>query len=249
MSEKAKVLILGTYHFAKGGEHKINVEAGDITTEEKQQEINEVIERLVRFNPNKVAVEAKREKASEINEAYLDFCKNNSYSHNQVISHRNEIVQLGFRLGKILKHPKIYPIDFPVDLPDKVYAYAEKNCPKLYEKFMKELNEYGATINEVMKSNTVLEILKYFNNPERIAKEHSSLYLYLSQAGAGDTYYGADMLTEWYRRNLRIFGNLQTVAEPSDRILVIYGAGHCKILQQLVSDYKEFELVDAMDYL
>lgn len=249
MGNKTKVLILGTYHFANGGEHKINVEVEDINTDKKQQEINEVLERLAKFNPNKIAVEAKREKASELNEAYLDFSSSNSYSHNQVISHRNEIVQLGFKLGKMLKHPEIYPIDSPVNLPEEVYAYAEKNCPKLYERFMMELNGYGTAINEVMNRGTVLEVLKFFNDPQRIEKEHSNLYLYLSQVGAGDTYYGADMLTEWYRRNLHIFGNLQAVAEPEDRILVIYGAGHCRILQELVEDYTEFELVDALDYL
>nr|WP_317984434.1 DUF5694 domain-containing protein [Clostridium sporogenes] len=55
--------------------------------------------------------------------------------------------------------------------------------------------------------------------------------------------------TEWYRRNLYIFANLQDIAEPDDRILVIYGAGHCKILQDFVSEYNKFELVDPLNYL
>lgn len=249
MKEKAKILILGTFHFANGGEHKINVEVGEITTNEKQEEINEVVRRLEKFKPNKIAVEAKQEKVRELNEAYLEYCTNDSIRNNLIINHRNEIVQLGFRLAKMLHHPKIYPVDYPVNLPDELYGYAEKNCPKLYDSFLRELNEYGSTMSDIMKNNTVIEILRYFNNKERIAKEHSNLYLHLAQVGAGDTYYGADMLTEWYRRNLRIFGNLQSIAEPDDRILVIYGAGHCKILQSLVADYNGFELEDASDYL
>jgi hypothetical protein len=247
--EKAKVLILGTYHFGNGGEHLINFEAGDITTAKKQEEIKEVVQKLAQFKPNKIAVESKKEKANELNQVYSEYCTNNTYEHSGTISHRNEIVQLGFRLGKMLNHTKVYPIDYSVNLPDDLYGYAEKNCPELYEDFMKEVAQYGISENEFMKNNTVREILKHLNDPKRNSKEHSDLYLHLAQVGAGDTYYGVDMLTEWYRRNLYILGNLQSIAEPGDRILVIYGAGHCKVLQNLVSDYKNFELVDALDYL
>lgn len=247
--EKAKVLILGTYHFGECRGHLINHEVGDITTDKKQEEIKELAQRLAQFKPTKIAVEAKKEKESELNEVYSKYCTNNSYEFNGTISHRNEIVQLGFRMGQMFNHTKIYPIDYPVDLPGNVYEYAEKNCLKLYEEFMKGITEYGIESNELMKSNTVIEIFKYLNAPQRISKEHSDLYLHLAQVGAGDTYYGVDMLAEWYRRNLYILGNLQSIAEPGDRILVIYGAGHCKILQNFVRDYNNFELVDALDYL
>lgn len=249
MGEKAKVLILGTYHFGNGGDHLINIEAGDIAADKKQEEINEVIQKLLQFKPNKIAVEARREKEKELNEAYSEYCIYGFNEFNQIISHRSEIVQLGFRLGKILNHTEIYPIDNPINLPEKVYEYAEKNCPEFYEKFIKEVNEYGISENEFIKNNTVNEILKHLNDPQRNAKEHSNLYLHLAQIGAGDTYCGVDMLTEWYRRNLCILGNLQDIAEPGDRILVIYGAGHCKILQSFVTEYNEFELVNSLDYL
>ena len=249
MKEKAKILILGTYHFNNGGEHLINFEGEDITSAKKQKEIKEVIEKLQQFKPNKIAVEAKKEKEKELNEAYSDYCRNHFKEDNETIGHRHEIVQLGFRLGQILNHDKIYPVDFSVNLPDKVFEYAEKNYPELFEKFMKDANEYGISENQFMKNNTVRDILRHMNDPKRIAKEHSDLYLHLAQVGAGDTYYGVDMLTEWYRRNLYILSNLQAMAEPGDRILVIFGAGHCTILKDLVSEYNRFELVDPLDYL
>ncbi len=249
MEKKAKILILGTYHFANGGEHLIKTQCEDMTTEKKQKEIKVVIEKLMQFKPNKIAVEANRGKKEELNKAYSEYCINNYNSSNKIISHRNEIVQLGFRLGQILKHNKIYPIDYPVDLPEQVFEYAEKNCPEFYEKFMNEIKECNISENEIMKNSTVIEILKHLNDPTRIAKEHSDLYLDMAQIGAGDKYYGVDMLTEWYRRNLYIFGNLQDIVEPGDRVLVIYGAGHCKILQDFVSEYNDFELVDTLEYL
>ncbi len=249
MEKKTEILILGTYHFANGGEHLIKTQCEDITTEKKQKEIKVLIEKLMQFKPNKIAVEANRGKNEELNKAYSEYCVNKYNSSDETISHRNEIVQLGFRLAHILKHNKIYPIDYPVDLPEQVFEYAEKNCPKFYEKFMNGIKECNIIENEIMKNSTVIEILKHLNEPRRIAKEHSDLYLAMAQIGAGDKYYGVDLLTEWYRRNLYIFGNLQDIVEPGDRVLVIYGAGHCKILQDFVSEYNDFELVDTLEYL
>jgi hypothetical protein len=188
-------------------------------------------------------------KDEELNKVYSKFCAVNSIESNEVIGSRNEIVQVAFKLGQKLNHHRIYPVDVPVSLPDDTYEYAEKNCPNIYEKFINRANEYGLSVNEFMNKHTVGEILRHFNDPNRIEKEHSSLYLYLAQVGAGDTYYGADMLTEWYRRNLYIFANLQDITKPGDRVLILYGAGHCKILQTFIKDYCEFELVSPLDYL
>ncbi|MBL4934522.1 hypothetical protein JK636_01975 [Clostridium sp. YIM B02515] len=249
MGEKAKILILGTYHFDKGGKHLIDFDPEDITTAKKQSEINEVIQKLMEFKPNKISVEAKIQKEEELNKAYSHFCVNSSVEANEVIGHRNEIVQIAFRLAHKLNHNKIYPVDVPVDLPEDVFEYAEKNCPSLYGKFINRANEYGLSENEFMQKHTVNEILRHLNDPARIETEHSDLYLYLNQIGAGYTYYGVNTLTEWYKRNLYIFANLQNITKPEDRILVLYGAGHCKILRDFIKDYSEFEFVDPLDYL
>lgn len=247
MKEKAKVLLLGTYHFNKGQGHLIDMEPGDITTDNKQHEINDVIQKLLEFKPNKIAVEANREK--ELNRVFLEFCIDKSIKFNDVISHRSEIVQIAFRLADKLNHKRIYPVDIPVHLPEDVFEYAENKCPSIYEEFTNRANEYALYQNNLMQKCTVGEILKNLNNPTRIESEHSDLYLFSNQVGAGDTYYGVNLLTEWYRRNLYIFANIQDIAKPGDRILVLYGAGHCKILRSFIKDYSEFEFVDPLDYL
>lgn len=249
MKERAKILILGTFHFDNGGEHLINCDAGDITTNKKQDEINEVIQKLIEFNPNKIAVEAEREKEEELNKIYSEFCIDKSIKSNDIIGHRSEIIQIGFKLANKLNHNKIYPVDVPISLPEDVFEYAEKNCPSIYEKFINRANEYGLDQNKLMQNHTVGKILRELNNPTHIEVEHSDLYLYLNQVGSGDTYYGVKTLTEWYRRNLYIFSNLQDIAKPGDRILVLYGAGHCKILRSFIKDYSEFEFIDPLDYL
>lgn len=59
------------------------------------------------------------------------------------------------------------------------------------------------------------------------------------------------MTSNWYERNLKIFANLTRIADAAgdDRILLVIGVGHCKILRQLVQDSRDFELVEANSYL
>jgi hypothetical protein len=71
----------------------------------------------------------------------------------------------------------------------------------------------------------------------------------LARVGAGDTYVGADLVAKWYARNIRIFSDLQKLAQPGDRILVIFGAGHAPILRELIKSDPNLELVEATGFL
>jgi len=131
----------------------------------------------------------------------------------------------------------------------QVLEYASANAPLIFKEFMDDVNNLGQEVNNIMRSMKVIDILLYLNDPQRIANEHSNLYLRLSQVGAGSNYFGVDTLSEWYKRNIYIFGNLQAITEPGDRILVIYGAGHMKILQEFICSYNPMELLTLEDIL
>lgn len=58
--------------------------------------------------------------------------------------------------------------------------------------------------------------------------------------------YGFDFLSTWWvNRNLRIFNNvLLTKPVSSDRILILFGAGHIPLLKQCFESSPDFEYVD-----
>jgi pheromone shutdown protein TraB len=57
-------------------------------------------------------------------------------------------------------------------------------------------------------------------------------------------------VANWYKRNLRIFANINRITEPGkDRILVIIGAGHLKLLKEFAGDAPYFDEVDAESFL
>jgi hypothetical protein len=88
---------------------------------------------------------------------------------------------------------------------------------------------------EYLASHTVLETLLYMNADERIDEE-VGLYYRLAHFGEPGDWAGPDLVADWFRRNIRIHANVtRLVDSPSERVLVIFGAGHLGWLRQAVA--------------
>ena len=75
---------------------------------------------------------------------------------------------------------------------------------------------------------------------------------FLKELTAGDNHAGADLVANWYHRNLIIFQNLIQVTNfeaAEERILIIYGQGHVKYLRDLLQESPYYEYVEVNDYL
>ena len=97
---------------------------------------------------------------------------------------------------------------------------------------MGEVGEMVKAQDAYLQSHTVLETLLYMNADEKVARD---VGLYYREAHIGEPYdwAGADLVSEWFRRNMRIFSNVMQIADsPNERILVIFGAGHLGWLRQ-----------------
>ncbi|MEW9097361.1 MAG: DUF5694 domain-containing protein [Clostridiaceae bacterium] len=240
---KAEIFILGTYHFDPPGTDFINFKVSNILSSEKQEEIIEVVNKLSDINPNKIAVEECLKWDRVLNNSYRQYC-NGNYSLN-----KNEIHQLGLRLAKVMNHSKVYAINEEMELPfEDAMEYAQEFQKDFYNNFIRKTNEIDSTVNNLIKTATVMDVLKYLNTSQWVMENHS-LYVDFASIGAGDTYCGAKVLSTWYERNIRIFGNLKSIVEPGDRILVIYGAGHKAILSELVSSCSNMQLREISNYL
>lgn len=55
--DKPALLIVGTPHFGQAGSHIVNLRVSDVTTPERQREIEAIVEKLAAFRPTRVAVE------------------------------------------------------------------------------------------------------------------------------------------------------------------------------------------------
>ena len=69
------------------------------------------------------------------------------------------------------------------------------------------------------------------------------MYLAINKVNSG-SYEGTQLLLQWYERNLKIYSNLQNLARNDDRILLIIGSSHLKLLQELVAADETMNVVD-----
>jgi hypothetical protein len=228
-SPLAEVLVVGTYHMGNPGRDIVNMKADDVLAPKRQQEIREVVEVLARFRPTKVAVEA--DPGGPRIQAYEDYLAG-TYELK-----RDERDQIAFRLAKELSHPRIYGIDVEGEFPYAAvqdFAKAHGRGEEI-EGLMGRVRSMVQEQNDFLGTHTVLEMLLRINSGDAVRRNLAAYAMY-AHFGAADEYDypGAELLAQWYRRNMRIHSNLVEIAQPGDRLLVVYGSGHLGLLQQAV---------------
>jgi hypothetical protein len=253
-----KVMPIGTVHLDNPGRDVNNPKVPDVLTPRKQQELKALRDSLAQFQPTKMAIEVRRRHQGALDSLYRAFRAgrlDTSFAVGDFVSVRSEQYQLGFRLAKRLGHERVWAVDHmvPMDM-GKVFAYAKKNDPAL----AKALSSFSGgplmtELDRLLQQETLGALYRFLNRPETVERFRAP-YTRMATAGAerppaDSAYVGADVVAQYHKRNLRIFANLVATAEPGDRIITIFGAGHMPYLRPLIEASPEIQFVDPLDYL
>ncbi len=256
---EAKILVLGTFHFKDAGldGYKPQFDV-DIQSPERQKQLLEVLQRLAAFDPTRIAVEAKPERQAMLDERYR------SYRAGDFELPSNEIYQLGFRLAKQLGHEGVWAVDAEARHFDDwldASEWAQKNgqadrLDPMWDLHYQALYRYG---DERKTQQSLRETFLEMNTERRLLQGHGHYLVGAFEVGSAEgpeneRYPGVDSTTAWYNRNLRIFANLQRLAErdaerAAERILLIIGAGHVPIIRHAIQSSPQYELVEVADVL
>lgn len=225
-SARAEILVLGVYHMANPGRDIFNTQADDVLASKRQAEIAQLLEVLKKFQPTKIAVEA--DPWGPRKGQYAD------YLAGKYTLTRNEIDQIGYRLAKELGHKTVNLVDADGEFPYPRlvnYAKASGRSQEL-DAMMAGIGERVKAQSAYLASHTILEALLYLNADDYVAQDVGFYYRQARFGEPGD-WAGADLLSEWFKRNIRIYSNvMRLVDSPNERVLVIYGSGHLGWLRQ-----------------
>jgi len=247
---RPQVLLVGTFHFAY---YDLDAHVTDkdkrvnVMEPKRQQEIRELVEYIARFKPTVVAVEAGPN-TGWLMKRYRDYQRTDS------LPRADEREQIGFRLMKRFGLDTLYGVDAPTLLSDlwdhrdslqlhpildSIYAdwdfTSDDPISQRYKAYYRSMDEYHV-------NHTLLESFLYHNADKTLDRDYGA---YLNGDFKLGRYRGADGLAmHWYARNLRILRNIQELhLKPTDRLVVIFGAGHMGVLKHLIECTPEFQLV------
>jgi hypothetical protein len=244
-----EVMIVGTYHLDNPGLDLNNVAAEDVTTPERQADLAEIARRLARFRPTKIAIERVSDAPDRAVAKYLEF------GPEDLATSRDETVQIGYRLARLLGHERVFGIDeqsetidyFPFD---KLVEFAERTGRRaLVETPMAVGKRYVEEIEARRRTGTIGDVLVWMNDPADTVRMHRIGYYGVLPAGAGREFPGAELNAAWFLRNAKIWAKLTEIARPGDRVLVVYGAGHNYWLREFAAGTPGYRLVETNDYL
>ncbi len=238
-----EIMVVGTYHFANPNQDEFNVKAADVKTPEKQREIISVTKSLQEFQPDKITIESQVQHQPLVDSLYTE------YRADRYELKRTETQQLGYRLAKMMAHEKVYAVDFQYKFDlNPLKEYSEDHNTN----FNEYLQNWGQTLlkkaNRIQQGGTVQEALR-FSNSSLMEDAQRQMYSKAATVGDNSDYPGVELVTNWHHRNIRIFANIEHVAEPGDRIIAFYGSGHSAILRDLIEANPEMKLIDPLDYL
>lgn len=236
--------MLGTFHMANPGADMVNADVDDVLAPKRQREIEAVVAALERFLPTKVLVERPKDDPL-IADAYGSFC-----AGERALS-RSEVEQLGFRVARAAGHDRIYPVDVIDTFYDERVEELRKDAAHAasWQALLAEGESAVRREEAALRLGTVGDALLVANQPEQVDAMLRPYLNFLLPMAEGDNWAGPDMVANWYRRNFRIAASVHAIAEPGDRLLIIFGSGHIPVLCHALGLSSRFEIHDVLGYL
>jgi hypothetical protein len=224
----ARVMLLGLFHFDNPGLDAVKFQPVDVTTPEHQAYLVGLSERLARFAPTRVLLEYPAERDEVMNQRYADFLAG------RFELGRNEIYQLGFRVARLMGHPRVYGIDAQAPRGGAgLWEYLAERPEKMQD-LERLIAAESERLQRMHRALSLREILAISNSVEE-DRRNKGFYMYLNPVAAGSgQFLGADDAASWWHRNLRMYALIQEQAQPGERVLVIAGSGHSAILRDLL---------------
>jgi hypothetical protein len=254
-SDKIKVYLLGTFHFAQTDS------TYNVLDEKHQKSIQELCEIVIRKNPEKVFIE--RQPEFEFRNKFDSLFK--VYAENDKLPWRNETFQVAFRIAKRLQHPKVYQCDNP-GMFGKYYREAVKYAKENDQMGFVNATAKGTVIREddrvdedsIQKNSSLLEYIKWINSDVVMKTSHASYVANDPLIGSKDYYnyddddtlIGAQITASWYQRNIFIYTKMiNQLSFDEKAIFLVIGADHVPILTHLFESNPHFEVIKASTWL
>ena len=240
ISQRPTLMVLGSVHLGNPNRDLHDADVDDVLAPERQRQIEAVVDALAAWKPTRVAVEWPHKDQAKLDQRYAD------YRAGRLHLEADETDQIGLRLAAKLNLPRVEAVDWNEELPGADTDYDWHVGAKLGHEEARFAALSDSKISrdqtELVRTHTVADFLRRINEPQYLA-DMNRVYYDLALLGGPQINPGANWVGAWHARNLKILDNLIRLnAAPSERILLLIGAGHAYLLNEYAPDSYAFRL-------
>lgn len=243
------VLILGTAHLSNPHHDVFNIDVDDVLLPKRQRELEDLVERVARFEPTVVALECAPAQQADFDKTYAEY----RAGRHALIS--NEREQVGMRLAAKLNLPGVLCVDYQAGAPGPNAAYDFPDYASTHHE-METLNEMAAAGSAMVKEQTtflqshpLIEWYRRENQPATRQASNATYLRFFPRIGGEDGHPGANWVGGWHARNMIIVENIRRAAKPYDRVFMLFGSGHAYLLNEYAIGSGAFTVDDVGIYL
>lgn len=244
--DKTQLLLLGTLHFNQF--HDAGSAHGNFLSPERQQEIGDVVALLKVYKPDMILIERTPGEQTKYDSLFQQF-KQGRLNLEELEGGTGEVYQFGFKLAKELGHERVYCVDYYESTSQSLMSSGTNIA--VFENGLHNFQQTarGVTAAFMEGDMTFREFLSFLNTPETITLSHRQFfnlpayvqngsfrsYEGLNRSEIDTTQIGAEFISLFYERNLKIYSNLLNaqLKHKGKRLLLIMGQTHIGVLQDI----------------
>jgi hypothetical protein len=240
LAQRPTLMVLGSVHLGNPHRDMHDANVDDVLTPERQRQIERLVDALAAWKPTHVAVEWGHKNQANLDQRYAD------YRAGKYKLEADETDQIALRLAAKLNLPRVDAVDWNEEPPGADTDYDWEAGAKLghEEARFAALRDPARDKEEteLVRSHTVAGFLRVINKPDYLASMNR-VYYDLALLGGPEVNPGANWVGYWHGRNLKILDNLIRLdTTPSDRVLLVIGAGHAYLLNEYAADSHAFRV-------
>jgi len=236
-NEAIRILNFGSSHLSNTSD--ANKSLLDISNPKVKLDLDKLVKKLAAFRPTIICIELQPDNNDFVNETYEKY----KIDPSNRLNYSDEMNAIGFEVGRLSGVKKIYGIDSQIGF----------DYPSLIELANKSKTD-SLTVENIMntyKKVNNLPLLEQFKeiNTQNYKMETFNFYNFLASMHSPNNYEGADIIAEFYKRNLRIFSNLEDIPlTKEDRVFILLGATHTAYLDIFLENSPKYKLENSLDY-
>jgi len=242
--QKAKVMLIGIFHFGNPQQDLVKTKQINVMTVENQNYLEQNTDQLSQFMPTVILLEFNPANEKTVQAQY------EQYLNGDFQLPSNEVYQLGFRVAKKSNLTTVFSFD-EISISwnaEPLFDYINAHDPETKLRLDALIEQISKDTEQAHENLSLAELIANANAEEKDI-QNKYLYLLTNHIGAGNDFEGADAAASWWHRNFRMYANIQKYAAPGERVLAIGGQGHTAILKDLLKIDQDRDAVDFFQYL